>query len=315
MFHPPPKNDLVYLASEVLENGAITHGFSTRKGGVSPTPWDSLNLDDRRGDDLANVQENFRRLCTALDTDVQRAVLSRQVHRSDVRRVTAVDCGKGLWQPQDYDSADALVTDVPGIPLIVFSADCNVLLLHAPVRRVIGAAHAGWRGPAAGIAAAIFFGLIAALIFRSGDKGGMTPTDLYNSIRADKALCIAHHPAADCVMVRNAAYSKLTVKKVPAFMSQDIVTKLLREELGFDGIVMTSPLNDNVIENNYTNEFAVVEAVKAGCDLIVLPGNFKECYEALITAVEEGRIDEKVINTSVRRILQNKIQRGILVLE
>ena len=153
MFHIHTKNNLVYLASDVLENGAITHGFSTRKGGVSPTPWDSLNLDDRRGDDLANVQENFRRLCTALDTDVQRAVLSRQVHRSDVRRVTAVDCGKGLWQPQDYDSADALVTDVPGIPLIVFSADCNVLLLHDPVRRVIGAAHAGWRGTAAGIAA------------------------------------------------------------------------------------------------------------------------------------------------------------------
>ena len=153
MFHIHTKNDLVYLASDVLENGAITHGFSTRKGGVSPAPWDSLNLDDRRGDDLANVQENFRRLCTALDTDVQRAVLSRQVHRSDVRRVTAVDCGKGLWQPQDYDSADALVTDVPGIPLIVFSADCNVLLLHDPVRRVIGAAHAGWRGTAAGIAA------------------------------------------------------------------------------------------------------------------------------------------------------------------
>ena len=153
MFHIHTKNDLVYLASDVLENNAITHGFSTRKGGVSPTPWDSLNLDDRRGDDLANVHENFRRLCTALDTDVQRAVLSRQVHRSDVRRVTAVDCGKGLWQPQDYDSADALVTDVPGIPLIVFSADCNVLLLHDPVRRVVGAAHAGWRGTAAGIAA------------------------------------------------------------------------------------------------------------------------------------------------------------------
>ena len=153
MFHIHTKNDLVYLASDVLENGAIVHGFSTRKGGVSPTPWDSLTLDARRGEDLANVQENFRRLCTALDTDVQRAVLSRQVHRSDVRRVTAEDCGKGLWQPQDYDSADALVTDVPGIPLIVFSADCNVLLLHDPVRRVIGAAHAGWRGTAAGIAA------------------------------------------------------------------------------------------------------------------------------------------------------------------
>ena len=91
MFHTHTKNDLVWLTSDVLENDAVTHGFSTRKGGVSPAPWDSLNLDDRRGDDIANVQENFRRLCAALDTDVQRAVLSRQVHRSDVRRVTAED--------------------------------------------------------------------------------------------------------------------------------------------------------------------------------------------------------------------------------
>ena len=118
---------------------------------MSPAPWDSLNLDDRRGDDIANVQENFRRLCAALDMDVRRAVLSRQIHRDDVRLVTAADCGKGLWVPQDYDSADALITDVPGIPLAVFSADCNVILLHDPVRRAVGAAHAGWRGTAAGI--------------------------------------------------------------------------------------------------------------------------------------------------------------------
>lgn len=153
MFHTHTKNDLVYLSSDVLESPAVAHGFSTRRGGVSPAPWDSLNLDDRRGDDLANVQENFRRLCAALDIDARRVVLSRQVHRDDVRVVTSADCGKGLWLPQDYASADALVTDVPGIPLIVFSADCNVLLLHDPVRRVIGAVHAGWRGTAAGIAA------------------------------------------------------------------------------------------------------------------------------------------------------------------
>lgn len=120
---------------------------------------------------------------------------------------------------------------------------------------------------------------------------------------------------ADCVMVSNVAVSKVTVKKIPAFMSEDVVTKLLREELDFEGIIMSSPMNDNVIRNNYTYEFATVEAVKAGCDMIVLPGNFEECYDALRTAVETGKIDEKVINTSVRRILQNKIQRGILVLE
>ena len=181
MFHIHTKNDLVYLASDVLENSAIAHGFSTRKGGVSPTPWDSLNLDDRRGDDLANVQENFRRLCTALDTDVQRAVLSRQVHRSDVRRVTAVDCGKGLWRMQDYDSADALITDVPHIPLVVFSADCGIILLYDPVRRAVGAAHAGWRGAAAGI--------VYKTVRRMQETFGTDPRDLRAAIGAAIGPC------------------------------------------------------------------------------------------------------------------------------
>ena len=154
MFHTQMKNGVTFLTAGALASDGIRHGFSTRLGGVSPAPWDSLNLDDRRGDDIANVQENFRRLCAAADIHVQRAVLSRQIHRDDVRLVTAADCGKGLWVPQDYDSADALITDVPGIPLVVFSADCNVILLHDPVRRAVGAAHAGWRraaiGPAIG---------------------------------------------------------------------------------------------------------------------------------------------------------------------
>lgn len=120
---------------------------------------------------------------------------------------------------------------------------------------------------------------------------------------------------ADCIMVSNVAVSKVTVKKIPAFMSEDVVTKLLREELDFEGIIMTGPMNENVIRNNYTYGYAAVSAVKAGCDMIVLPGDFKECYEALLEAVKEGKINEKVINTSVRRILQNKIRRGILVFE
>ena len=143
MFHTQMKNGVTFLTAGALASDGIRHGFSTRLGGVSPAPWDSLNLDDRRGDDIANVQENFRRLCAALNMDVRRAVLSRQIHRDDVRLVTAADCGKGLWVPQDYDSADALITDVPGIPLVVFSADCNVILLHDPVRRAVGAAQIG----------------------------------------------------------------------------------------------------------------------------------------------------------------------------
>ena len=141
MFHSQIKNGVTFRTTDTLSDSGIVHGFSTRLGGVSPAPWDSLNLDDRRGDDIANVQENFRRLCAALDMDVRRVVLSRQVHRDDVRVVTTADCGKGLWCPQDYDSADALITDVPCIPLVVFSADCNVILLHDPVRYVVAVSY------------------------------------------------------------------------------------------------------------------------------------------------------------------------------
>ena len=150
-FETVKKNGLTLLRSTLLEDSAVAHGFSTRPGGVSPAPWDSLNLDDRREGEKENVRENFRRLCAALDTDVQKVVHSRQVHRDDIRPITAADWGKGLWRPRDYESADGLITDVPSTVLTVFSADCNVILLHDPRRRAIGAVHAGWRGTALGL--------------------------------------------------------------------------------------------------------------------------------------------------------------------
>lgn len=120
---------------------------------------------------------------------------------------------------------------------------------------------------------------------------------------------------ADAVMMSSVSVQKVTVKKIPAFMSTEIVTNLLREEIGFDGVIMTPYLNDPLITGRYTTGFAVVEAVKAGCDMLILPENWQEGYEALIVAVKRGDIDEKVINTAVLRILKNKILRGILVLE
>ena len=144
------ENGLFIKTSTVLSG--VRHGFSTRIGGVSPAPWDSLNLGVGRGDDMDRVRENYRRFCAALGVDEHWAVLSKQVHEDNIRHVTADDCGKGLFRDRDYTSVDAMVTDTPGIPLVVFSADCNVILLYDPVRRAVGAAHAGWRGTAAGIA-------------------------------------------------------------------------------------------------------------------------------------------------------------------
>lgn len=142
------QNSLIYLASPLLSG--VRHGFSTRRGGVSAPPWDSLNLGVGRGDDLSAVRENYRRFCGVLSMDPERPVLSKQVHETTVHPCTAADAGKGLWSQRDY-TADALITNEPELPLTVFSADCGIILLYDPVRRAIGAVHAGWRGCAGGI--------------------------------------------------------------------------------------------------------------------------------------------------------------------
>ena len=142
------QNDLVWLTSPLLDG--VRHGFSTRRGGVSPAPWDTLNLGPGRGDAPENVGENYRRFCGCVGMAPERAVLSLQVHRDDVRLCTAGDAGKGLLRERDYE-ADALITAQRDLPLVVFSADCGILLLHDPEAGCAGAVHAGWRGCAAGI--------------------------------------------------------------------------------------------------------------------------------------------------------------------
>ena len=140
---------VVYHTSSILDASGLVHGFSTRLGGVSGGDYASLNF---RGsgpdpDRQENVRENYRRFCAALGTALGDVVQSRQVHEDTVRHVTGADRGKGLFAATDY-TADALVTDEPGLSLMVFSADCIILLLHDPVTASIGAVHAGWRGTA-----------------------------------------------------------------------------------------------------------------------------------------------------------------------
>ena len=129
-------------------SGVVYH-TSTRLGGVSEGAFASLNFrfSGPEADERERVRENYRRFCAALGVDPAGLVLSKQVHRDTVRHVTAADRGKGLSAPTDYE-ADALVTDEPGLGLMVFSADCIIALLHDPVTGSIGAVHAGWRGTA-----------------------------------------------------------------------------------------------------------------------------------------------------------------------
>ena len=88
------QNELVWLASPLL--GGVRHGFSTRRGGVSPAPWDTLNLGPGRGDAPENVEENYRRFFAALDMDSAYPVLSRRAALHRRRRREGSDPGPGL---------------------------------------------------------------------------------------------------------------------------------------------------------------------------------------------------------------------------
>lgn len=173
---------VVYHTSSVLEESGIIHGFSTRLGGVSRGHFASLNL--RGGgpspDDRNLVRENYRRFCAALGAEAEKLVLSKQVHEDTVRHVTAADAGKGFSAPVDY-TADALITNEPGLNLMVFSADCIILLLHDSVTGCIGAVHAGWRGTA--------LDLPAKTVGEMGRLFGARPEDIRVAIGAGIGPC------------------------------------------------------------------------------------------------------------------------------
>jgi len=121
----------------------VIAGFSTRHGGVSTPPYDTLNLGIHVGDDGTCVEENRRRFCAALDTDPAWMATARQVHGGTVRTVEG---------PQHVPFCDGMVTDTPGILLAVTVADCAAILLVDPEAKVAGACHSGWRGTVAEIA-------------------------------------------------------------------------------------------------------------------------------------------------------------------
>ena len=146
------KNGVTFLAAEgFLNAGGVAHGFSTRLGGVSEGIFASLNLGTARGDNPERVRENYRRFCRAVGTDVNRLVTTSQVHGDVIRTATSKDIKSDLFLPNGYE-CDGLITNEPGLALTIYSADCIPVLLYDPVKRVIAAVHAGWRGTAQDIA-------------------------------------------------------------------------------------------------------------------------------------------------------------------
>lgn len=117
---------------------------------------------------------------------------------------------------------------------------------------------------------------------------------------------------ADFIMVSHMSLPNVNQSDVPCSLSENIITKILKDEMEYEGIVITDALNMGAVSNRFSAGEAAVMAVEAGADMLLMPENVTEAYNAVLSAVQNGEISEERINESVLRILNIKIKRGLI---
>ena len=168
---------LQYLQAETI---TVPHCFTTRLGGVSQGYLESLNIGVHRGDRPENVVQNLDILGHALGFSLDDLVAPKQIHSDIVLRADGSHRGKYMTEGASREG-DALITNTPGVGLVVFTADCTPVLLQDPVTGAVGAVHAGWRGTAAGI--------VAKTIAAMTDAYGTDPKDVRAAIGPNIGPC------------------------------------------------------------------------------------------------------------------------------
>ncbi|MGE0766901.1 MAG: peptidoglycan editing factor PgeF [Hyphomicrobiaceae bacterium] len=153
----------------IAEAAGVAHGFFTREGGVSEGIYAALNCGAGSRDDRACVLENRKRVAAALGVAGKPLMTCHQVHSADVVTVTEP------WETGHNPKADAMVTKMPGLVLGALAADCAPVLFADPEARVIGAAHAGWKGALAGVLEATIAAMERLGARRSGIRAALGP--------------------------------------------------------------------------------------------------------------------------------------------
>jgi YfiH family protein len=148
-------NGVVTYRSPLLAAVGVPHAFATRVGGISPPPYDTLNLGslekDPRTDGNTNIAENFRRLRRAVGVERYVRVAVRQVHGAEVWTPPPAPDKARAVRFADSPCADAIVTDGQRQLLVIRTADCVPVLLATRDGHVVAGVHAGWRGVVAGV--------------------------------------------------------------------------------------------------------------------------------------------------------------------
>jgi YfiH family protein len=142
-------NITFYQFNSLRHLSGLKHAVFTRRGGVSPSPFDSLNVGATVGDAYSNVQANRKRMASVLGVQDAESRTAWQVHGKNV-----IVARQGDPPESPPPKGDGLITSDPNVPLVMRFADCAPILFYDPVQRVIGMAHAGWRGTVEGVAPA-----------------------------------------------------------------------------------------------------------------------------------------------------------------
>jgi YfiH family protein len=156
-------NNISYGVFPVLERAGFVNACSCRKNGESDIVADTLNLALHVGDDVEKVLRNREAFAEAVGVSAERFTTCQQVHGSKVVRVTEEFVGSGAKDfVNTIADTDALITDIPDVPLLLFYADCVPVLLADVETGAIGLAHAGWRGTVANIGAKTLAAMVEA---------------------------------------------------------------------------------------------------------------------------------------------------------
>lgn len=157
------KNNIWYGMFPVLTETGFVNACSCRKNGESDIVAGTLNLALHVGDDVEKVLRNRKAFAEAVGVSAERFTTCQQVHGSKIVRVTKELIGSGA---KDFSNTiadtDALITDIPDVPLLLFYADCVPVLLADVETGAIGLAHAGWRGTVANIGAKTLAAMVEA---------------------------------------------------------------------------------------------------------------------------------------------------------
>lgn len=200
-----------YTIPNFEETKLVKHGFTTRIGGVSLELFHSLNLGMNTKDNKENIIRNFQIISDILKVPMDKMVLSDQVHGTNIRLITEEDGGKGLVKPMDYKEIDGLLTNVKGLMLFTFYADCVPLFFLDKAKKVAGVAHAGWKGTVAKI----------------GEKMIETMVSVYDSNPKDILVGIGPSIGNCCYSVKKDVYDRFNnnfISVTDIFNSQNIYT-------------------------------------------------------------------------------------------